>query len=82
MERKEIVNKLKKWLGKNGIQFFTEVKEKYGRINAFWLEEGEIPHAVHFREGMAVRNYLRTFLDWDAHKLDNEWVALVEEAIQ
>ena len=82
MKKQEIVNKLKKSLGKNGIQFFRDVKDKYGYLNALWIEPDGTPHAVHFREGMQVRNYLRTIVDWDAHRLDNEWMELVEEAIK
>ncbi len=80
MERPEIVLKLRTWLGKDGIAFFSGLQKKYGRVDAIWVEGG-IPHPVHFREGMQVRNFLRQHVDWDAHKLDNEWVGLVEEAI-
>lgn len=42
-----------------------------------------IPHPVHFREGMQVRNFLRTIYgdSWTAHDYDNRWAALIEEAI-
>jgi len=43
-----------------------------------------IPHPVHFREGMQVRNFLRTIFGetWTAHDYDNRWAKLVEEAIK
>ncbi len=72
------------WLGSRGIKFFRGIKEKHGRINAVYMEEG-IPHPVHFREGMQVRNFLRTLdecKDWDAHKLDDNWVSVIEEVLK
>lgn len=39
-----------------------------------------IPHPVHFREGMAVRNFLRSQPEcecWDAHDLDDVWMLIV-----
>jgi len=81
MERQEIVIKLKEWLKDDGIKHFSDIKQKHGKINAVWMEGG-IPHPVHFREGMQVRNFLRNHIDWDAHKLDEEWVGLIEEAIK
>lgn len=80
MNRNELINKLKEWLREDGIKFFREIKCKYGKINAVY-SEGGFPHAVHFVEGMQVRNFLREHVDWDAHKLDNEWIGLIEEAI-
>ena len=81
INRKDLVKKLKKWLGKDGIKFFKGVKKDYGKLNAVWMD-GPIPHCVHFVEGMSVRNFLRQYVDWDPIKLDNEWVDLVEEAIK
>lgn len=81
IKRKELVQKLREWLKKDGIKYFSDIKSKYGKIDAVWMD-GKIPHPVHFREGMQVRNFLREYVDWDAHKLDSEWVKLIEEAIK
>jgi len=81
MKRKELVEKLREWLGADGIKFFSEIKEEHGEIAAVWMD-GKIPHPVHFREGMQVRNFLRQHVNWDCHKLDNTWESLVEEAIK
>ena len=81
MKRKELVKKLRKWLKEDGIQYFSDIKSKHGRIDAVWME-GNLPHPVHFREGMQVRNFLRQHVKWDAIKLDDSWVSLVEEAIK
>jgi len=80
----KLVRKVREWLGEDGLKFFRGVKEKYGRIDALWMD-GILPHPVHFREGMRVRNFMRdTGLckGWDAHDYDNRWVAVVERAIQ
>lgn len=82
--QKTLIQATKDWLRAYGIQFFREIKEKHGRIDAVW-NEGGIPHAVHFREGMAVRNFLRAqpeCKDWTDHDLDNNWVEVIEEAIK
>lgn len=80
---KEIVVKVHDWLGEKGRDFFREVKEEHGTLNAV-LHDGNIPHPVHFREGMQVRNFLRqTGLcdDWSDHDLDDNWCEVVEKAI-
>jgi len=44
-----------------------------------------IPHSVHFREGMRVRNFMRSTglcEGWDAHDYDNNWAGLIEECIK
>lgn len=89
---KKIVKATKKWLGEDGKSFFSGVYEKYGTLIAVWMEGGEeginkgfgIPHPVHFREGMQVRNFLRTLDEtkkWDAHDFDNRWENIVLKAI-
>lgn len=43
-----------------------------------------IPHPIHFREGMAVRNAMRTSpytKGWSSHDLDAQWEGVVEKAI-
>lgn len=81
---KGLIEKTKKWLRDEGIQYFRDIKEKYGRIDAVWNETG-IPHAVHFREGMQIRNFMRSSglcKDFDDHDYDNNWVELIEECIK
>lgn len=78
----QIVEGLREWLGPDGIAFFTETKEEHGRVDAVFVEGG-IPHAVHFREGMQVRNKLRDLTNnsWTDHQYDDLWVAAVEAAL-
>ncbi len=44
-----------------------------------------IPHVVHFREGMNIRNWLRRQSEtelWTDHNYDDRWASLAEEAIE
>ena len=80
---KSLVKKTKKWLRKEGIKHFKDIKEKHHTINAVWNEDG-IPHSVHFREGMQVRNFMRDCREckeWNAHDFDDNWISLIEKVI-
>jgi len=81
----ELIEKVKSWLSSDGIEFFKGVKEEYGNIaTACWMVNS-IPHPIHFREGMEVRNFLRsTGLcdDWTDHDFDNQWANVVVKAIE
>jgi hypothetical protein len=79
-----IINKVKEFLGPQGIDLFRDYLAKYDRVDPTFLD-GRIPHPVHFREGTAVRNFLRSLeecKDWTDHDYDNNWVILIEEAIK
>lgn len=79
----ELIEKTRKFLGEDGLEFFKEMKRKHGEYAAVFMKGG-IPHAVHFREGMQVRNFMRHngCEDWDAHDLDDTWVSLIEKVIE
>lgn len=87
MLTKEGMTKLREWLGQDGLECFRDYKKKYGTVSPVFTDvstELNIPHSVHFREGMFVRNFLRSLpecKDWDSHKLDDSWVKIIEEAI-
>lgn len=75
-----LIDHVRKFLGEDGADFFAAMKRKHGRYDAVYMEFG-IPHPVHFREGMQVRNAMRRHADcdgWDAHDFDNAWVRVVE----
>lgn len=78
----DLVNSVRDWLGEAGVRHFRGIRAGHGRIDAVW-NEGGIPHMVHFREGMQVRNKLRDLTNgiWSAHEYDDNWVAVVERAI-
>lgn len=78
-----LIKKVHNWLGEEGIAFFKSVQKEHGTILAVW-DEGGIPHVVHFREGMQVRNYLRMQSEcegWDDHRFDDQWAHVVESAL-
>lgn len=80
----ELLKGLKEWLGTSGERFFTWCYETHGSVSPVY-SEGGMPHSVHFREGMTVRNFLRTVpvcKNWDAHQLDDNWADLVGEALE
>jgi len=81
----ELVKKVHQWLGPEGRDFFKGIKENNEDLaTAVWMENG-IPHPVHFREGMQVRNFLRkTGLcdNWTDHDLDNNWGTVIEQALE
>lgn len=98
-----LIEKTKKWLRPEGIEYFRNIVKEHGEVNAVWFEEDEtsekglkaiienarghskIPHAVHFREGMQVRNFMRSsgLCDgFDDHDYDDTWVDLIERCIE
>jgi len=80
----EMVKHVKNFLGVGGIQFFKQMKEEHGRYDAVF-KNGPIPYAVHFNEGMQVRNALRNSgwcEDWSDHDFDDSWVIAVTYAVE
>lgn len=78
-----LLSNTKKWLGEDGIVFFAKNLLEHNDISPV-LMDGDIPHPVHFREGMTVRNFLRkqpACDGWDSNRLDDEWIEIVKEAI-
>ena len=78
-----IVTQVKKWLGEDGINLFRKYKEEHGTVSPVFMEGG-IPHPVHTREGMQVRNILRSIPEcetWTCYELDNTWAHIVKAAI-
>jgi len=71
-----------KWLGEDGINFFGEMAEVHNTVSP--IIGGKIPHPVHLREGMKVRNFMRSTKfcnDWSDHDFDDNWMALIEECL-
>jgi len=79
---------LREWLTPKGVRFFQLLKSFHGTVSPVLRLNAKrkfIPaHPIHFREGMQVRNFLRSLpecADWDAHDYDESWAAAVEAAI-
>jgi hypothetical protein len=84
----ELVFATRTWLGADGIAFFQECLDKYGKVNPVIPPDPKakfpVPHPVHFREGMQVRNFLRGLPQtegWDDHDYDNRWALVVQKAL-
>jgi len=78
-----VVVALGRWLGEDGKKFFIDCLNNHGSVSPVIIEDG-FPHAVHFREGMQVRNFLRTLpscSSWTCHDYDNYWTEVVTRAI-
>lgn len=86
MKRKitlEIIQRTHKYLGEGGRDLFKKYKEEHGTVSPV-LYDGLIPHPVHFREGMQIRNFLRTLddcKDWTDHDFDDTWSEVIERVI-
>lgn len=85
----DLVIEVRKWLGDDGLTFFSDCKRDHGTVSPVLTPDREggfqaIPHPVHFREGMNVRNFMRSSdycAGWNDHEFDNNWTALIERAI-
>lgn len=83
-----LVEKMRDFLAEDGIKLFQEYQKEHGTVSpVFSVKIGRqtIPHPVHFREGMQIRNFMRgcdECKDWGDHALDDTWAAVVEKAIQ
>lgn len=78
-----LVKALRAWLGDDGICFFALCLAEHGTVSPI-LRDGRIPHPVHWREGMNVRNFMRRsgFCEgWTDHELDESWSEAVEMAL-
>jgi hypothetical protein len=86
-----LIQRLKEWLGNDGISLFRDYKKEFGTVSPVISTTHPmnpsgpyIPHPVHFREGMQVRNWLRgqpECAGWSDHDYDDRWAKLVNEAI-
>lgn len=82
----EIVSAIRDWLGEDGLSFFRQNLAEHGTVSpvlSLKYGDGFIPYAVHFRDGMQVRNKLRDLTNnlWTAHEYDERWTTVVEKAI-
>ena len=86
MEREKISDKIAEFLGSDGIRWFGHLKGLTGTCSpVLKLNEkrkGTPSHPVHFREGMQIRNFLRTLPECEGINFDDEWCGLVELAVE
>ena len=81
----------KEWLGDDGIRYFRHLKGLKGTVAPVLKlnkeKNGGVPAwAVHLREGMQIRNWLRGNTELgkklDSVELDDCYVSILEEAIR
>ena len=92
-EKARLARCIETWLGVDGLAFFRKIYEEHGKLcvcllteTAAYNQRGDLlmlPHPVHLREGMSVRNELRRLTDcaWTAHEYDNLWEEITLAAI-
>lgn len=80
---------LREWLGSKGVRFFRHCKGLIGEYSPVFKlnsQRKRIPvHAVHFNEGMQVRNFLRQqpeCTSWSTDDFDNHWVDAIRGAVE
>lgn len=85
----EIAAAVERYLGEEGFEFFSECQRDHGTVSpvlSLPLASGRrMPHPVHFREGMSVRNFLRSTglcEGWTDHDYDGLWTVAVERALE
>jgi len=82
----ELVAYLHDWLGPRGLAFFRRLRRWTGEVSpVFGMKSNRpIPHPVHLREGMTVRNAMRRSghcESWTDHDLDDNWADAVTAAL-
>jgi hypothetical protein len=83
-KQKILKQRFVEWLKPEGVEYLKKILNDHGTLLAVW-NEGGIPHAVHFREGMQIRNWMRNqpeFKNKDAHWLDDNWAKFTEKIIE
>jgi len=92
----QFIHQLRDYLGEAGKEFFQELYEKHGHFNVvlscdvkrnFGNAGPLLPHPVHMREGMDVRNAMRDIHTAighpheSAHWYDNSWQSAVKACL-
>lgn len=85
----QIVKKVFDWLGPQNVVWFRRIKRWHGKINTVLklnVKRKGIPvHPIHLREGIQIRNYMRSFPEcagWSDHDFDNTWTVIIDLCIE
>lgn len=83
-----LIQRLGAWIGPENIRYFKHIKGLKGSVNTVLklnFKRKHMPgHPTHFREGMQIRNWLRTQPEtstWNDADFDRNWAPAVELAI-
>lgn len=87
---KEVVESLHNWLGSSGRRFFRTLAKLYKgdvipvlRLN--YIRKHVPAHSVHLREGMQIRNYLRSLPNtkgWSFDQFENDYHLYIKAAMK
>ena len=75
------------WLGEENLRWFRHLKGLFGRYDPVIMlnmkRRGLPYHAVHLREGMQIRNFMRGLEEcktWNDKDFDKYWTIVIEMA--
>jgi len=86
--KKEIVDAVKLFLDKEGIEFFRTCKISHGSFTPILMEQcgnTTIYHPVDFNQGVQIRHFLQTCglcEDWEEKDFFQNWTMVVAAAIE
>lgn len=90
-DEESVVQQLQTWLGIKGIQYFQDVKELHGTLDAVWMEPVEadmipqyIPRSIDSQEGKSLRTFMKTLdecKDWKEKDFEEQWMPVLEKCI-
>jgi hypothetical protein len=86
---RSIIDAVGKWLGEEGIRYFAHIKGLKSTVNCILklnYARKRMPfHPVYLREGMQIRNFMRSLPDcdrWSFHDFDQGWVQVLDILIE
>lgn len=91
-QEQDIINLTRQWLGNRGIEFFKDIKDMHGTLDAVWMEKVEsddiiqfLPRSIYGQEGKSLRRFLNTIPmgdKWVDQHFETKWEWLIEESIK
>jgi hypothetical protein len=83
-----LIEKVFNWMSKDNVRWFKHMKGLKGSVDAVLrlnYTRKKIPsHSIHFREGMQIRNFLRSqpeCKEWTHEMFECGWVDVIEKCI-
>lgn len=77
----EIINKVGEFLGEENIRWFAHVKGLKGRVDCILrlnYKRKHMPtHTIYLREGMQIRNFLRSLSECAGADFDSLWIDVI-----
>lgn len=90
-DEQNVVSQIQRWLGARGIEYFQEVKELHGTLDAYWMEpivadyiQQFVPRSINAQEGKMLRTFMKTLdecKEWDEEDFENQWIPMLEKCI-